>query len=281
MRTLTSEAPRLPTLRSIKDLAQPFDADNIVDLSKLYGMTVNPTSDEQIARQGVWHPSSCGGCELKEVLQFKRVEPTDTHSDGLEQIFEIGHMGHHLVQRRMRLVAEIAQKHGFEYEFDDEVSFDPETDELFLEMGIGGTCDGIVVFRDTDFEQRSLLEIKTISGGDPWKRLIKRNKPIYKHLLQAHIYAYRFDTPIIYLFYVNKSTGKRKVFTILYDAKLLEEALEYFARCNEWIAKDELPPRPEPQDYQECKECSYRSMCKPPVLSRSRATVPTSKLRRK
>lgn len=282
MRTLTSEAARpTPTLRSIQDLRQgTIDPEAIFDLSKMYGMTVNPTSDEQIARQGCWHPSSCGECKRREVLQFNRVLPTDTHSPDLEQIFEIGHMGHRIVQRRLKLVAEVAREHGVEFTFDDEVGFDPATDTLFLEMGVGGTCDGIAVFRGEGFEHRATIEIKTISGGEPWKRLIKRDKPIHKHLLQAHLYAYRNDTPIIYLFYVNKSTGKRKVFPILYDEKLLDEALEYFAACNGYVARGEIPPREE--DYFGCKECSYRTMCKPEILNRVKAAaLPKTRLRRK
>ena len=271
---------RVPTLRSIADLHQDIDPELLFDLSKMYGLDINPTSDEQIARQGVWHPSSCGYCKRKEVYQFIRTPPSDTHSKSLEEIFELGHMGHAIVQRRLERLVGAAKEHGLDYEFRREVGFDVESDVLYLELGVGGTCDGIALISGPDFEQRALVEIKTISGGDPWKRLIKRDRPIHHHLLQAHLYAYRFDLPIIFLFYVNKSTGKRKVFTLLYDAKIAEEAFAYFTDCNAYVARGELPSREE--SYYECKECPYRSLCKPDVLKRVKAAaLPKTRLRRR
>ena len=236
---------------------------------------------------GVWHPSAAGHCERAQVLQFINTPPSDEQSPHMKEIFEFGHMVHDIVQNRLGKLSAAVRKLGGNYEFTKEVPFDKETDQLYLEMGIGGTCDGIVRIWNLEFEQRSLLEVKS-QANSRHTALAKRalTSPTktaawHEHLLQSHIYAYRFDLPIIHVFYMNKDNAKRFVHTQPFEQKLFDEAIAYFDKCNDFVARGETPPRKE--SWLECNECSYRTLCNPEIVRRkqSRKTIPATTLRRR
>lgn len=270
----------IPTLRSIEDVHGRVDLDKVVDLGKLYELAIDTSNAEHAERMGVWHPSSCGYCRRAEVLQFLRTPPTDEQSKKLKEIFAMGHLVHELVQSKFEQLAPHLKRRGFQYTFQREVPFDPETDRLYLELGIGGTCDGIVRIWNAVFEQRILLEAKSQSH-DRHEKLKVMATAWPTHLLQSHIYSWRFDIPVITVFYFNKNNSKRETRTQLFSHEIFDTAIMYFSECNDYVARGELPPREE--SYLECVDCRYRSMCKPEVLRRKKAlnTVPVTALRRR
>jgi CRISPR/Cas system-associated exonuclease Cas4 (RecB family) len=170
------------------------------------------------------------------------------------------------------------KRYGLEYEFIREVSFDPKTDKLFLELSIGGTADGLLRIWNTEFEQRSLLEVKSQSD-ERHNDMLKKQVAWPNHLQQAHLYAFRFDVPIIHTFYLNKNNCKREIYPSIFNHAIFDAALLYFAKCNDYVARGELPARQE--TWLECNSCEYRTMCKPKIVRKPRlATLPNKKLRR-
>lgn len=269
-----------PSLRSIEDIRGNIDLEKVFALNALYELGIDNSNDEHLARQGVWHPSSVGHCRRAEVLQYIRTPPTDLQPKTLKELFEYGHAIHGLVQRRLGLLGPYLAARGVKYSFEAEVPFDPKTDQLFLEMGIGGTTDGILRIWNGSYEQRGIVEVKSQNDAFHLK-LLKMDTAWPNHLMQAHLYAWRFDCPIIWVFYLNKSSVKRQVKTQLFEQKIFDAAILYFDECNDFVRRGQLPPREE--SYLACKDCQYRTLCKPPSLGRKNLpnTIPAARLRRR
>lgn len=269
-----------PTLRSIEDIRGGVDLEKVVNLGMLYELGVDNNHDETHARMGVWHPSSVDMCKRRQVMLYTRVAMTDLPAVRLKEIFEFGHMVHELVQRRFEKLAPHAKRYGLHYEFEREVKFDESKDQLFLEFHIAGTADGILRIWNSLFEQRSVLEAKS-QGTDRHDDMLKLKTPAWpKHLKQAHLYAYRFDIPLIYTFYLNKNNCKRVVTPHVFEWAIFDEALLYFDVCNDYVRRGELPAREE--SWLECNDCEYRTMCKPEVLKyQNGQTIPTKQITRR
>lgn len=273
---------KIPTLRSIEDVRGSIDLEKVINVTTLYELGIDVGHDEHNARAGVWHPSSAGYCKRRTVMHYINTPPTDAISVRMKEIFEVGHTLHDVVQARFEKLAPHVKRLGAQYEFQREVPCDRTTDTLFLDLNIAGTADGILRIWNAEFEQRALLEIKTQSDKRH-EELLKMRTAYEKHLLQSHLYAFRFDLPLIYVFYLNKDNQKREVRTHLFDHAIFDAAVLYFTRCGDFVKRGELPPREE--SWFECKECPYRTACGPEVLRRSKQarlpTVPVRALRRK
>lgn len=283
MLTLPKEKKAPPSLRTLEDLSKTIDLEKVLDLAKLYELGIDDSHDEHIARMGVFHPSAAGTCRRREVLSFTYVQPTDRVSKKMKAIFEIGHAIHDLVQTRLEGLGPRLVRYGLQYEFQREVPYDPETDQLFLELSIGGTTDGLLRIWNAVFEQRGVVEIKSQSHDkheEMAKEALKTGKALKPHLMQSHIYAWRFKLPLIWVFYYNKNNSKWQAIPHLFETQIFDDAIVWFAECLDYATRGELPPRDEAWFL--CKECPYRTLCKPKILQqRNRLpSLPTLKLRR-
>jgi len=106
-----------------------------------------------------------------------------------------------------------------------------------------------------------VIEIKSISDGG-FKAL---TAPMPEHLMQSHLYAYRFDCPIIYVWYFNKNNSDHSVYPEIFDWAVFNRAIEKLVRLNAHIDAGTVPEREE--SFMECKNCAFRDMCKPGVLA--------------
>jgi CRISPR/Cas system-associated exonuclease Cas4 (RecB family) len=254
----------IPSLRSIEDIRGGVDLEKVFNLSELYALGIDNSTDEHMQRAGVWHPSAVGMCKRSQVLQFTRVEPTDRVSKKLQEIFAHGHMHHDRVQSVLKTLGKHLPE-NLQYDFQSEVGYDKATDKLYLEADIGGTCDGILRIWDETFEQRGVVEIKS-QNDERHQELVAMKTAWPNHLMQAHIYAFRFNTPIIWVFYINKNNAKREVKQHLFEDAIFDSAIMYFDQCADFVRAGELPPREE--SWFSCSECVYRTLCKPTVLAR-------------
>lgn len=248
------------TARSIADAGNITVPSQIFDIEHLYGDYLD-NIERDGTRQGVFHPSAVGMCGRMNVYEFTYAKQ-DLHSTSGKslEIFELGHHVHAIVQGRFHKMSEWAvPSRGVTIRFWDEVRFDPETDVLFAEYGIGGTTDGIIEITGPGWVQRSILEIKSIAK-DAFEDL-KAPKP--EHLEQATLYAYRFDCPIIYIWYYCKNNSERKVFARAFDQEVLDTALSKYRGWVEHAIAGTLPDRQE--SYFGCRECTYHDICKPSI----------------
>lgn len=261
-----------------------FD-EQVFDLDAAYVEWVSTETRDN--RQGVFHPSASGGCPRRSVYEYIGTPRSyASHTDGLVQpykltksldTFRVGHAVHGFTQQIMSDLSRILTPKGIEYKFTPEIPFDPETDTLWLDFGIGGTCDGLleVWHPKLGWHQRGVIEIKTSKT----ERFEELKAPKDDHQMQANLYAFRFDTPIIWYWYFNKNTSDRKVFRRVASDEYLEKALNHFDALGAHVRAGTLPDRDE--SYIICPECEYAHTCQPKVLENIRRQVAISKLGKK
>ncbi len=164
---------------------------------------------------------------------------------------------------------------GIFYEFEKEVPYDPATDKLYVDFGIGGTCDGVMrVWVPGEWEQRGVVEVKSIKD----KNYDKLKGPKEDHVMQAHLYSYRFDCPIMWIWYYNKNTSHRRVFPVVFNEDVLHEALSRYEVMLNHVDKGTLPDREE--SWWACPRCEYRDECKPAIVRKLKAKERSLKLSR-
>ena len=253
----------MKTAKTIADAANITKGD-VFGLEEAYMRSVAlvPRDD----RGGVFHPSAVGMCARRNVYEYTNTPSIKTIDPDDMEVFDMGHAVHEIVQTKLKNLHPALDPEGLKYEFQEEVRYDPATDKLIADFGIGGTCDGVLriwheIEGSVGWEQRSIVEIKSIKD----KNYHLLTGPKEDHLMQAHIYAYRFDCPIMYLWYYNKDTSKRRVYPVVFDKEILMGALERFALQLKHADAGTLPEREE--SWWMCPRCGYRDVCKPPILA--------------
>lgn len=232
----------------------------LFDLDQAYGDLV--TSVPRDDRSGVFHPSAIGFCGRRSVYEYLGYDAQNNFEEADLEIFDMGHSVHDLVQGKLTKLAAVLEPRGIQIEFQAEVSR-PDIDVLYDDLGCGGTTDGLLkIWKPLKWTQRSVLEIKSMKE-DFFDQL---KAPKEDHLMQAHLYAFRFDCPIIYFWYYNKNTSRRKVYPVVFDNEIFQAAIERLTSWKDFADRGELPPREE--SWYGCPRCSYNHHCKPATLSR-------------
>ena len=242
-------------------------------LSKVYEMGV--LARERHDRSGTLHPSAVGMCARKGVYDLLGYETQQRFDANTLDLFEVGHKVHDIVQTTLReevpkaieeLKNELRTWDLEGYSFRDEVGYDPETDELYKNYRIGGTTDGILEIWGKGWKQRGVLEIKSISrkGFEALTSISAKRD----HLMQAHLYAYRFDCPIIWVLYFCKDNSKIRIYPVIFDEDIFHEAFERMEAQYIHAQNETLPEREE--SWFECKSCKFAHHCNPTILNRKR-----------
>lgn len=264
------------TAKSLSDIPNILGKEKqLFPLARAYELGV--LSRERDERSGVLHPSAVGMCARRGVYELLSYDARNTFEARTLEIFELGHKVHDIIQTRLHkdvpnalkaLKAELRMWSIDSYEFEDEVGYDPETDELFLNYKIGGTCDGILTISGKGWVQRGVIEIKSIgqSGFDKLTSVSAKND----HLMQAHLYAYRFDCPLIWVIYYCKNNSKLRVYPVVFDEEIFEEAFSIMQSQYNHSLQGTLPAREE--SWFGCKGCGYAHHCNPTILNRKGKT---------
>lgn len=254
-------------IRCIDDLRHPDIKNGMnkllqtFDLEQRYKKHLE--SQERDDRSGVWHPSAIGMCRRRNVYERTGTPGIKTVSAKSADIFALGHSIHDRIQGVLKDMEKSLQESGIQFRFRAEVPTPPD-DALLNDLNIAGTCDGLLeVWIPGKWELRAVIEIKSIRD-EGWKQLVG---PLRSHRLQANLYAYRFDRPIIYYWYYNKNNSTPRVYTESFDPEAFEEAIRIYAELEEYVERNELPEREE--SYMFCGECPYRKTCDPEVLKTS------------
>ncbi len=224
-------------------------------------------------RQGHFHPSSIGGCGRRNVYEYTRTPAIQTLDPEDLEIFNMGHAVHGMIQDQMEKLQHALAPKKISYTFRSEVPCDFETDFLYKNLSVGGTTDGILEVWTDEWKQRGIIEIKSIGS----KGFEKLHGPKDEHVLQAHLYCYRFDCPMMWIWYMNKDNSRRKVYPVVFQQELFDHAVQRFEGWMSHVVAKTLPPREE--SFYICPRCEYRNACKPDSLSKQRAnSVNTSKV---
>lgn len=235
---------------------------DIFDLEAAYTKWVD--TEPQDDRRGHFHPSAVGMCARRGVYEYIRTPRVFQHSTNEREIFRMGHSIHAMVQGILADLDRVLTPLGIKFTFEAEKPYDPATDSLYLDFGIGGTCDGLLTLEcpTEGWSQRSVIEVK--SSKDKTFGALQAPKP--DHQMQANLYAFRFDAPIIYYWYYNKDTSERKVYAMAANDAVLGKAIDRFAMQQAHVRAGTLPDREE--SFYMCPRCEYSHVCKPPTLDR-------------
>jgi CRISPR/Cas system-associated exonuclease Cas4 (RecB family) len=105
-----------------------------------------------------------------------------------------------------------------------------------------------------------IVELKSIS--DKGFNYL-RGKPKEEHVLQLTLYMYLTGIRAGMLLYENKNNQELKEFYVDYDIEMARRIVGQIIYVNEFVDKEELPPREyEETDFQ-CRYCSYKKYCWP------------------
>lgn len=253
----------MKTATTLADATNITKAD-VFDLEQAYVDTVANTKRDD--RTGVFHPSAVGMCARRNVYEYNAAPAIPTIEPEDLEIFDMGHAVHDLVQGKLDKLTHPEELH---FRFQAEVKPDWNNDQLYIDYGIGGTTDGIMeiwneIAGNVGWMQRGIVEVKSIKT----EAFAKLSGPKPDHLEQAHIYAFRFGCPIIWIWYYNKNDSRRRVYTEVFDREVLMRALTKFQEQLKHAEAGTLPPRDE--SWWMCPRCAYREQCKPSVLGKIR-----------
>lgn len=248
------------TIADAESIRQSKKESLLFDLDEAYSELV--LSAPRDDRGGVFHPSAIGFCGRRSVYEYLKYEAQNNFEEWDLEIFDMGHSVHDLVQGKLGQLARVLEPKGIRIEFKPEVRR-PDIDALHDDLGCGGTTDGLFrIWMPDAWEQRSVLEVKSMKD-DFWQQL---KGPKKDHQMQAHLYAFRFDCPIIYYWYYNKNTSRRKVYTELFDQEVFKAAIDRLSEWKDYADRNELPPREE--SWYGCPRCPYNHHCKPQTTAR-------------
>lgn len=256
----------MKTLASLDDL-DDASVDDIFPIFEAYKKVV--MSEARDPRGGCWHPSAIDMCGRRNVYEFLNYEAVNRLEFKSREIFRLGHKVHELIQETLRGVIDLNE---VQITVEEEVPYDKDTDELFHELGIGGTADIVATITAPGWTQRGVVEAKSIKNEN-FMVIAQSRQARPGHLLQAHLYAYRFDAPVIWVWYYNKDTSEHLPLPYLFDPDIFREAISRFERLNEFVEQGSIPDREE--SWFSCKECPYTQHCQPEILkARQRFQLP-------
>lgn len=257
-------------LKQAANLADRWDlaVNDVFDLAGAYTRFLRQTHTRE-ARPGVFHPSQLGMCGRHNVYEYLGYEHDPTWASmRLPEIFVLGHKIHDFLQARM-----LQLKGDYEIRALNEV---PTGRKDFLrdKFGIGGTSDTLLEIQDLNTLQRGVIEFKSIGqeGFSGPAGVKTTNIPKPQHLEQIHIYMYRFDCPVGWIWYYCKNTSESHIIPIVFNDTIFQEALDKVRGWKTLADRGKLPPREE--SWFGCRECKYAKTCNPAILARRQKFTP-------
>jgi len=133
-----------------------------------------------------------------------------------------------------RLIQDVLREKGYQIE--------PELEFEYNDIVVVGHPDIL-----TD---NFVIELKSVS------RIPKR--PLTEHLLQTTAYIRMAEVNEGYIVYIGKSSGKVKIFRVLYDAISFHHVVTRANFLSECLTNNH-PPLPEVTRF--CKYCEYQDLC--------------------
>lgn len=257
-RTPLSSCPKGLMFTSIahKDAAFAILSDPNLDPLVLYEEGLLRRQAEEPVRLPGVHASEISKC--LRMVRFSlngasKVPPRKLPKVDLKKRFAIGHAVHELVQ------AAYAKGCGRSVRFEPEVEL--ADTPLGRELNLRSKTDGVITHLDSSGQPfiRIGLEIKT-DTNEAWQ---KRVMPDEDHLDQVTVYMAALDLPLMYISYVNKSSGECTPFKAPF-AYVFDEARWKSIRARIERASSEENPfnLPAASKSSACMTCSYRHHCK-------------------
>lgn len=130
-----------------------------------------------------------------------------------------------------------------------------ETKLYNKELNLSFLCDGVIKYHN----QYYIIEIKT-ETENKWVSRISFDK---KHKNQAIAYSVSLKLDNVIYIYVNRNNRNMRTFIYKVSNKDRKELVNKIRTCNEYVNKNELPPKPNEFIKNEnfCVYCNYKKYC--------------------
>lgn len=210
-------------------------------------------------RGRIFHPSAISHkCDFKLYLDLIGAKSRPKHGSHLQCIFDLGTAVHEMMQYYL---ASHAMYHDWEYM--DEVAFEPENSSEAKRLKVCGSADGlatrVVTVGPKRLKMKIVFEFKTISKAG-FEKL--GSKPQTPHIQQTHMYMRCLDAPVTVVIYINKNDSNMVAFPYLFDVRTWKPLEERLVRIAEMADNLEDPIKAVGYD---CMECGYLEDCNPPL----------------
>lgn len=217
--------------------------------------------DDGSHRQPGVHASELNTCKRMVVYTLYKTDKVRRVPKDMKKRFLVGSAIHGMLQSQFH--AMVKAKGGM-ISFDEEVK--TGNTPLGRKYDIQSSCDGVFTVFSKDAAGvfmpmlRIGLEIKSMAPNT----YAGTNKPLQKHVEQAHVYQACLDLPLIWYLYWNKGnqnyTPMRSPWLIPFDPSIWTKLETRAKECLEAAESEQLPER---EEGQHCSWCVYAHTCKP------------------
>lgn len=129
-----------------------------------------------------------------------------------------------------------------------------ETKLYHKTLNMSFLCDGIIRFKGHYY----ILELKT-EASFKWT---PRKGVDPKHYNQGTAYSVAFDINEVLFVYINRDVLDMKAFMFVPTDEQKHQLVGRIAMCDDYVAKQTLPPKPEDVPRSACEYCNYKSRCR-------------------
>lgn len=154
-------------------------------------------------------------------------------------------------------VADFVRQRGIEYlDIVKEPNFEAgefETKLFHKELHMSFLCDGIIKYHNHYY----ILEIKTETSSKFFQR--KEVDPSHYH--QATAYSLAFGINEVLFLYECRDNCDKKCFLFEVTDRMRKDLVKYIKTCDKYVAKNEVPPKPEDVAKKTCSYCGYKNQC--------------------
>ena len=218
-------------------------------LEQILDEAINLRYEERKARRKdkvKFAASNAGFCKRATILNRVNAKEDDV-DPRTKRVFWIGEIFHNAIVTLLRTVSgRLVAAEEYVSKYDDD---------------IGAKFDFIL--RD-DNGLNELNELKTVTDGGIWSKILKSKKPDHHHVFQAITYwiknkKYRVDKLVIA--YISKESAILKVFRVAVTEELLKEVNDWWDEIRRLFNRKELPPPLDTgsAEYKKfCKSCTFR-----------------------
>ena len=128
-----------------------------------------------------------------------------------------------------------------------------ETKLYHKSLNMSFLSDGVIRYQGHYY----VLEIKT-EASFKWT---SRTGVDAKHYRQGTAYSYALQIPDVIFLYINRDVLDMKAYMFTPTEEMKRKLVGDIARCDEYIACEELPPKPTDLPPTTCRYCGYVALC--------------------
>ena len=114
-------------------------------------------------------------------------------------------------------------------------------------------CDGIIKYDNHYY----ILEIKTESSY----KFMNRKGVDPSHYKQATAYSLAFHLDEVLFVYENRDVCDKKAYMFKVTDEMRNDLINYIETCDNYIKKDNVPPKPTDVAKKTCTYCAYKKYC--------------------